>query len=99
MPKLKVSEIKNMADEYITEYLKCDLGVRSMDYADEEAYLHGILKFVRRIKNRPKEYLDDWNLLDELDLPSFMTGIERLEKHIQKTIETPIEQRGKTSWD
>ena len=79
----------------ITDFLKCDLGVRSMDYDDEDAYLHGILKFIQKIKNDPEDYLDSWNLLEELDLGFFVKGIDYLEKHILKTIETPIEQRGK----
>ncbi|MFH1350553.1 MAG: hypothetical protein ABII26_06400 [Pseudomonadota bacterium] len=84
-----------MADR-ITEYLKCDLGVRSMDYEDEDAYLHGILNFVREIKTDPEAYLDSWNLLDDIDLDAFVKGIEGLEKHILKTIETPLGQRGDT---
>ncbi len=45
--------------------------------------------------NDPKVYLDSWNLLEELDLGDFSKGIEELEEHILKTIETPIEQREK----
>lgn len=78
----------------ITDFLKCDLGVRSKDYEDENAYLNGMLKFIRKIINDPEGYLDSWNLLEELDMTSFEKGIEYLEKHILKTIETPIEQRG-----
>jgi hypothetical protein len=78
----------------ITDFLKCDLGVRSKEYKDENAYLNGILKFVQKIRNDPKAYLDSWNLLEELDLGDFNKGIEELEKDIKKTIETPIEQRG-----
>ena len=45
----------------ITDYLKCDLGVRSGDYTNEDACLNGILKFVRKIKYDPEDYLDYWN--------------------------------------
>ncbi|NQT57108.1 MAG: hypothetical protein HQ551_12870 [Desulfobacteraceae bacterium] len=79
----------------ITDFLKCDLGVRSKDYKDENAYLKGILKFIRKVKNAPENYLDYWDLLEELDLDSFEKELEYLEKHILKTIKTPIEQRGK----
>ena len=79
----------------ITDFLKCDLGVRSKDYKDENAYLNGILKFVQKIGNDPKAYLDFWNLLEELDLDFFMKGIEYLEKHILKTLKTPIDKRGR----
>ncbi len=78
----------------ITDFLKTDLGVRSKDYKDENAYLNGILRFVRKIKDDPKGYLNSWNLLEELDLAAFVKGIAELEKHIKKTIETPLEQRG-----
>ena len=78
----------------ITDFLKCDLGVRSKDYKDENAYLNGILKFVQKIRNNPKAYLDSWNLWEELDLSFFKKGIEFLEKHILKIIETPIDKRG-----
>ena len=74
----------------ITGFLKCDLGVRSKDYEDENAYLNGILKFIRRIKNDPEDYLDYWDLMGELELDSFEKGIEELEKYIIKTIETPM---------
>jgi len=78
----------------ITDYLKCDLGVRSKNYKDEGAYLNGILKFIQEIINEPEAYLDYWNLWEELDPGVFTKGIEGLERHIKKTIETPIEQRG-----
>ena len=78
----------------ITDFLKCDLGVRSKDYKDENAYLKGILKFVQKIRNDPKAYLDSWNLLEELDLDFFVNRIEYLEEHVLKTLKTSIEQRG-----
>jgi hypothetical protein len=78
----------------ITDFLKCDLGVRSGDYEEENAYLNGILKFIQKIKNEPEGYLDYWNLWEELDPAVFAKKVEKLEEHIKKTIETPIEQRG-----
>ena len=78
----------------ITDFLKCDLGVRSENYKDEDAYLEGILKFVRKIKDSPESYLDYWNLWEKLEIGVFTKGIEELERHIKKTIETPIDQRG-----
>ena len=78
----------------LTDFLKCDLGVRSKDYKDENAYLNGILKFIQKIKNDAEAYLDYWNLWEELDLGVFTKGIVGLERHVKKTIETPIEQRG-----
>lgn len=76
----------------VTDYLKCDLGVRSEN--DKDAYLNGILKFVRKITRNPEDYLDYWNLWNELDLRVFVKGLKELEKHILKTIDTPFDQRG-----
>ncbi len=78
----------------ITDFLKCDLGVRSENYKDEDAYLKGILKFVRKIKRDPEEYIDYWNLLNELDLKVLKNGLEGLAKHILKTIDTQFDKRG-----
>lgn len=78
----------------ITDFLKCDLGVRSKDYKNENAYLIGILKFIQKIQNDPGNYLDYWNLWEELDLTAFKKDIDVLEKHILKTIDTPFDQRG-----
>lgn len=77
----------------ITDFLKCDLGVRSGDYTNEDEYLNRILDFVRKIKYDPEDYLDYWNLWNELDLTAFVKGLKELEKHILKTIETPFDQR------
>jgi hypothetical protein len=78
----------------VTDFLKCDIGARSKDYKDENAYLKGILRFIQKIKNDPEGYLDSWNLSEEFDLGLFVKGIEYLEKHILKTLKTPIEKRG-----
>ena len=78
----------------ITDFLKCDLGVRCGNYKNEDAYLNGILKFVRKIKHAPEDYLDYWNIGDELDLTALVKGLKALEKHILKTIDTPFDQRG-----
>jgi hypothetical protein len=79
----------------ITDFLKCDLGVRSKDYKDENAYLNGILKFIQKIKNDLEGYLDYWNLLEELEFGDFSKGIEELEEHILKTLKTQIVKRGR----
>jgi len=78
----------------ITDYLKCDLGVRSKHYKDEDAYLKRVLKFVRKIRRTPESYLDYWNLWEELDPDVFTKGIEGLDRHILKTLDTPLDQRG-----
>jgi hypothetical protein len=48
------------------DLLKCDIRVWSKDYKNENAYLNGMLIFVRKIKDNTAGYLDYWNLLEEL---------------------------------
>jgi len=78
----------------ISDYLKVDIGVRSRDYANEDDYLNGVLKFIREIKNDPEDYMDYWNLHDEIDMTSFAKSVGELEKYISRALGTPIKNRG-----
>ena len=44
----------------VSEYLRCDIAVRSRDYQDEDSYLKGILSFLHEIIQNPEEYLESW---------------------------------------
>lgn len=39
-------------------------------------------------------YIACWNLLEETDIDDFLVKIRILREHIQKTIKTPIAERG-----
>ena len=80
--------------DLISDYLKVDVAVMSKDYDNENDYLNGVLVFVRDIKNNPEDYLDYWNIHDEIDIISFIRSLEKLEKHIEMVLGTPIEKRG-----
>jgi len=82
-----------LADD-ATDVLKSELGAACTQYRDEDAYLHGILADVMEIEEDPADYLDGWNLLDQMDIGAFRGKIRVLREHIQKTIETPIAERG-----
>jgi len=84
-----------MADR-ITNCLKTELGVLSAKYKNEDEYLNGMLKFIKRIKEAPENYFDFWVLWEEIDISFFKSSLEKLIKHIMMTLETPIKQRGKT---
>lgn len=81
-----------------TDVLKSEIGAACSQYRDEDAYLTGILCDVREIEDDPEDYLDWWNLLEQTDLAVFKKRIQALREHIEKTLKTPIENRGKPAF-
>jgi hypothetical protein len=49
-----------------------------------------MLIFVRKIKEDPEDYLDSWNLLEELDLAAFVNGIKELDLSRFSTIDEQL---------
>ena len=77
----------------ISDYLRCDIGVRSGDYDNEDDYLLGILVFLKEICSYPEEYLDSWNIYS-IDPNYFKATVLELVSYVAKTIDTPIAERG-----
>ena len=86
-----------LADD-ATDVLKSELGAACSQYRTEDEYLHGILEDVKEIEEEPEDYLDWWNLLEQTDGDVFIQRIGTLRKHIEKTIATPIADRGEPTW-
>lgn len=82
----------------VVDFLKAELGAVCMEFKTEDEYLKAILNRVKEIDEDPEDYLDAWNLIEQIDVKDFKRKIKKLEKHIEKTIKTPIEKRGATSW-
>lgn len=49
----------------VSDTLKADLGARSGRYGNEDDWLRGVLKFLKKIVDSPSEYVDYWNLEEE----------------------------------
>ena len=81
-----------------TDVLKSELGAACGKYRTEDEYLKGILKDVRAIEKDPHGYLDYWNLLEETDIRAFKGKVMILREHIEKTIATPLKERGEPEW-
>ncbi len=77
-----------------SDVLKTELGAAARHYNTEDEYLNGILEYVKEIEDEPEGYLDEWNLLEEIDPGKFKTALRKLRKYIEKTIETPYGERG-----
>jgi hypothetical protein len=82
-----------LAEEAI-DVLKTELGAACNLYPDENVYLRGILTFVKEIEEDPEGYLRWWNLFEQTDIAVFRERIRMLREHIEKTIKTPIAERG-----
>ncbi|MDI6755149.1 MAG: hypothetical protein QME78_12245 [Thermodesulfobacteriota bacterium] len=82
-----------MAEE-ITHSFTVDLGAMSYAFHDEDSYLRKMLSLVRRTKRHPNEYIEEWSLENGLSAKTLRNGMIELEKHIMKTLATPIKERG-----
>lgn len=82
-----------LADD-AADVLRSELGAACSQYRNEDQYLQGILAKVKAIDNNPERYLDLWNLLEDADLKVFRKKIRVLREHIEKTLCTPIADRG-----
>ena len=82
-----------LADD-ASDCLKTEIGAACSEFRDEDEYLEGMLEYVTEIEAEPESFLDEWDLADDTDLRSFMQKLRVLREYIQKTIATPIGQRG-----
>jgi hypothetical protein len=80
------------------DVLKSELGAACGKYRAEDECLEGILKDVRAIEKEPRGYLDSWNLLEEADIRVFKTKVKTLREYIERTIATPLKERGEPEW-
>jgi hypothetical protein len=80
------------------DVLKSEAGAACEQYRTEDGYLKGILKDVRAIEKDPRGYLDYWNLLEETDIRVFKRKLKVLREHIERTIATPLKERGEPEW-
>ncbi len=81
-----------------TDVLKSELGAACTEFKEEDQYITAILRHVIDIEEDPEGYLDCWNLLEQTDIKVFKRKIRVLRKRIQKTIKTPLKDRGKSRW-
>jgi len=86
-----------LADD-ASDCLKTEFGAACSKFRDEDEYLEEILAYVLEIEADPESFLDQWDIVDDTDERLFIQKLQVLREYIQKTIVTPIGQRGKTEW-
>ena len=100
---MDTDELTEMAYETISlahevlDALCLELGASAKDYLTEDEFLNGTLANLKDILADPESYLDSWNYLDTMSPQRFMKGIKRLISHVEKTLNTPHSQRGKSA--
>jgi len=86
-----------LADE-TTDILKCELGVLCGKCRTEDEYLSMTLEYLAELDEEPEEYLDSWGLLDDTDVRTFVDKLDNLRQHVDITLQTPYEKRGKPAF-
>jgi hypothetical protein len=91
----KSYEIFRIAEE-IHHLITVHIGATCGRCQHEKEFLGAVVKFIRAVEGNPRSFIDDWNLDDELDTTSLLSGLSKLGDYVQGTIETPIRDRGLT---
>ena len=94
----KAYEILRIA-ESINHLITIQLGALCGQFNDEDKYLKGVLKLLAAIKIDTKEFIEDWDIAEEIDGQTLYTGLVKLEKYTTEVLKTPIEKRGVTIED
>jgi hypothetical protein len=81
----------------VLDVLRVEIGASAMQYSSEDDLFRGTLKKLKGILNDPDSYLDSWNYLDTVDPKQFAEGVRGLIDHVEKTLNTPQQQRGKNA--
>ena len=80
----------------VSEFLRAEIGTAASHYPNEDAYLGAMHWFVSEIARYPADYLDSWNLLEEVDPREFGPEAAKLAEEIMDVLHTPLEERGPT---
>jgi len=78
----------------VLDVLRSEIGASATDKKSEDDFLRGVRTHLRRVLRSAREYLDDWNYLDSVDIKSFRKGVKEILAYVEQTLATPYEQRG-----
>ncbi len=78
----------------VLDVLRSEIGASSRHFVAEDDFLNGTKEFLKKIIEAPKEYLDYWHYLDEMDIHEFALRVRSVLDHVETTLATPYEERG-----
>jgi hypothetical protein len=81
----------------VSEFLCAEIGASARDYPDEYSYLKATLEILKEIVEDPMDYLESWNLEEEVDCEKFNNDILMLKEKVTQVMDTPIKDRGAPS--
>lgn len=79
----------------LLDVLQSEIGALSFGKKTEDEFLRAVSSHLRDILRSTREYLDDWNYLDEVNVRNFRKGVKSLLEHVEKTLATPPVDRRK----
>jgi hypothetical protein len=80
--------------EEVLDVLRTEIGASASNRKTEDDFLRGVRAHLRRILRSAREYLDEWNYLDSMDIRTFRRGVKDILTHVEQTLATPYDQRG-----
>lgn len=79
--------------------LRAEIGAAATDFKAEDEFLRGVSTFMQKLLDAPEDYLNSWDLLDEVEVPAFVEGVRRVKTYVAAILETPVSQRGKPPFE
>lgn len=78
----------------VLDVLRSEIGALAATQRSEDDYLRRVRTHLKGILRSTTAYLDEWNYLDDVQPRAFRAGIKEILVHIEKTLATPVSQRG-----
>ena len=79
--------------------LRSEIGASAGGFKTEDDFLRGVAAFIQEIIDDPEDYLDFWDMLEEVGVANFVENLQGVRAHIAATMKTPIKQRGKPPFE
>jgi len=78
----------------VLDVLRSEIGASAKGKKTEDEFLRSVQVHLRGILRSARDYLDGWNYLDDVNVREFRKGVNGVLAHVEKTLATPIAQRG-----
>ena len=92
---VKAYEVLNISEE-TNHLITVHIGAMCSRFSNENDFLEAVSELINSIKDNPEDFIDNWDLADEVNIASLHTGLSKLQNYVFKIIQTPFENRGST---
>ena len=91
----KSYEILKLAED-IDHIVTVHIGAMCGRFKNEDKFLLNVIKFVQGIIDDPEDFIESWDLEEEISLETFTDDLLNLKKYTEGVMAIPIEDRGLT---